>query len=93
MGVESLVETSRSEFTVFDVVLKDNPWSYLVYRVLSLAKQQKSVLIVGITIEEEDASELFFGIGMPKNGSLFMCDGASWSAVLEEGEPIDAVGS
>ncbi|GJY03086.1 hypothetical protein Tco_0361238 [Tanacetum coccineum] len=49
--------------------------------------------MVGITSEEEDASETFFGIRMPKNGSLFMCDGASWSTVVEEGEPVDAAGS
>ncbi|GKE19753.1 hypothetical protein Tco_1431265 [Tanacetum coccineum] len=49
--------------------------------------------MVGITSEEEDALELFSRIGMPKNGSLFMCDGASWSTVVEEGEPVDAVGS
>ncbi|GJS35014.1 hypothetical protein Tco_0533396 [Tanacetum coccineum] len=54
--------------------------------------------MVGITFEEEDASELFSGIGMLKNGSLFMCatsksDGASWSTVVEEGEPVDAAGS
>ncbi|GKA32961.1 hypothetical protein Tco_0719328 [Tanacetum coccineum] len=45
---------------------------------------------VGITSEEEDASETFSRIGMPKNGSLFMCDGASWSTVAEEGKPVDA---
>ncbi|GKD22826.1 hypothetical protein Tco_1224529 [Tanacetum coccineum] len=42
---------------------------------------------------EEDASESFSGTGMPKNGSLFMCDGASWSTVVEEGEPVDEAGS
>ncbi|GKC86325.1 hypothetical protein Tco_1142042 [Tanacetum coccineum] len=54
---------------------------------------------VGITFEE-DASESFFGIGMPKNGSLFMCvvyellgDGASWLTVVEEGELVDTTGS
>ncbi|GKF68210.1 hypothetical protein Tco_0197889, partial [Tanacetum coccineum] len=45
---------------------------------------------VGIMSEEEDALESFYGIGMPKNGSLFMCDGASWSTVVEEGELVDA---
>ncbi|GJV42469.1 hypothetical protein Tco_1420909 [Tanacetum coccineum] len=48
---------------------------------------------VGITSEEEDASESFFGIKIPKNGSLFMCDGASCSTVVEECEPVDAAGS
>ncbi|GJU92144.1 hypothetical protein Tco_1304567 [Tanacetum coccineum] len=43
--------------------------------------------------KEEDASEAFSGIGIPKNGSLFMCDGASWLTVVEEGEPIDAAGT
>ncbi|GKF74465.1 hypothetical protein Tco_0220797, partial [Tanacetum coccineum] len=49
--------------------------------------------MVGITSEEEDASEMFSGNRMPKNGSLFMCDGASWSTVVEEGKPVDATGS
>ncbi|GKF03735.1 hypothetical protein Tco_0030658 [Tanacetum coccineum] len=49
--------------------------------------------MMGITSEEEDASESFSGIGMPKNGSLFMCDGASWSTVVEEGELVDSAGS
>ncbi|GJW76698.1 hypothetical protein Tco_0786727 [Tanacetum coccineum] len=49
--------------------------------------------IIGITSEEEDASESFSGIRIPKNGSLFMCDGASWLTVVEEGEPVDAAGS
>ncbi|GKA47907.1 hypothetical protein Tco_0740865 [Tanacetum coccineum] len=48
--------------------------------------------MLGITSEEEDASETFFGIEMPKNGSLFMY-GASWSTVVEEGEPVNAAGS
>ncbi|GJY99009.1 putative ribonuclease H-like domain-containing protein [Tanacetum coccineum] len=48
--------------------------------------------IVGITSEEEDALELFSGIGIPKNGSL-LCEGSSWSTVVEEGEPVDAAGS
>ncbi|GJY88918.1 hypothetical protein Tco_0503546 [Tanacetum coccineum] len=48
--------------------------------------------MVGITSEEEDASEMFSGNRMPKNGSLFMCDGASWSTVVEEGELVDAAG-
>ncbi|GKE15822.1 hypothetical protein Tco_1423399, partial [Tanacetum coccineum] len=30
---------------------------------------------------------------MPKNGSLFMCDGAYWSTVVEEGELVNAAGS
>ncbi|GJU87051.1 hypothetical protein Tco_1294597 [Tanacetum coccineum] len=47
---------------------------------------------MGITSEEEDVSETFSRIGMSKNGSLFMCDGASWSTVVEEGEPVDATG-
>ncbi|GKD71048.1 hypothetical protein Tco_1325138 [Tanacetum coccineum] len=47
---------------------------------------------VGIT-SEEVASESFSGIGIPKNGLLFMCDGASWSAVVEKGEPVDTTGS
>ncbi|GJT41073.1 hypothetical protein Tco_0940938 [Tanacetum coccineum] len=38
-------------------------------------------------------SESFSRIGMPKNGSLFMCDGKSWSTVVEEGEQVDASGS
>ncbi|GJQ94366.1 hypothetical protein Tco_0005505 [Tanacetum coccineum] len=54
--------------------------------------------MVGITSKEEDAPETFFGIGILKNGSLFMCenilsDGASWSTVVEEGKPVDATGS
>ncbi|GKF74102.1 hypothetical protein Tco_0220434 [Tanacetum coccineum] len=49
--------------------------------------------MVIITSEEEDASESFSGIGIPKNGSLFMCDGASWSTIVEEGEPVNAAGS
>ncbi|GKF01850.1 hypothetical protein Tco_0028773 [Tanacetum coccineum] len=49
--------------------------------------------MVGITSKEEDASELFSGIRMSKNGSLFMCDGASWSTVVVEGEPIDSAGA
>ncbi|GJS91425.1 reverse transcriptase domain-containing protein [Tanacetum coccineum] len=49
--------------------------------------------MVGITSEEEDTSESFSRIGMPKNGSLFMCDGASWSTVVEEGELVDSAGS
>ncbi|GKG01009.1 hypothetical protein Tco_0305714, partial [Tanacetum coccineum] len=48
---------------------------------------------VEITSEEEDASETFSRIGIPKNRSLFMCDGASWSKVFEEGEPVNATGS
>ncbi|GKD20132.1 hypothetical protein Tco_1221835, partial [Tanacetum coccineum] len=40
---------------------------------------------VGITSEEEDASESFSVIGIPKNGSLFI--------FVEEGEPVDATGS
>ncbi|GKG05075.1 hypothetical protein Tco_0315462 [Tanacetum coccineum] len=40
---------------------------------------------VGITSEEEDASESFSRIGIPKNGSSFM--------FVEEGEPVDAAGS
>nr|GFD34883.1 hypothetical protein [Tanacetum cinerariifolium] len=47
---------------------------------------------VGIT-SEENASETFSRIKMPKNGSLFMCAGASWSTVVEEGKPVDAAGS
>ncbi|GJT72476.1 hypothetical protein Tco_1031762 [Tanacetum coccineum] len=35
----------------------------------------------------------FFGIRMPKNGLLFMCDGASWSTIVEEDELVDATGS
>ncbi|GKG35799.1 hypothetical protein Tco_0440953, partial [Tanacetum coccineum] len=50
--------------------------------------------MVGITSEEEeDASESFSGIRMLKNGSLFMCDGASWLTVVEEDEPVDPAGS
>ncbi|GKB80704.1 hypothetical protein Tco_0947599 [Tanacetum coccineum] len=49
--------------------------------------------MVGITSKEEDASETFYGIGIPKNGSLFMCDGASWSTVVVEGKSVDATGS
>ncbi|GKF87696.1 hypothetical protein Tco_0258573, partial [Tanacetum coccineum] len=49
--------------------------------------------MVGITSKEEDASKSFSGIGMLKNGWLFMCDGASWLTVVEEGEPVDAAGS
>ncbi|GJV54456.1 hypothetical protein Tco_1450197 [Tanacetum coccineum] len=51
--------------------------------------------MVGITSEEEDASESFSRIGIPKNGSLFIYkgDGASWSTIVEEGEPVDAAGS
>ncbi|GKF48925.1 hypothetical protein Tco_0142176, partial [Tanacetum coccineum] len=49
--------------------------------------------IVGITFEEEDALEWFSGIRIPKNGSLFMCDGVSWSTIVEEGESVDAAGS
>ncbi|GKC79966.1 hypothetical protein Tco_1130740 [Tanacetum coccineum] len=48
--------------------------------------------MVGITSEEEDASETFFGIRMPKNRSLFS-DGASWSTIVEEGESVDIAGS
>ncbi|GJT44808.1 hypothetical protein Tco_0953523 [Tanacetum coccineum] len=58
--------------------------------------------IVGITSEEEDASESFSRIGIPKNGSRIefrsvvyelLGDDASWSTVVEEGEPVDVAGS
>ncbi|GJV22857.1 hypothetical protein Tco_1375552 [Tanacetum coccineum] len=49
--------------------------------------------MVGITFEEEDASESFYGTGMPKNGLLFMCYGASWLTVVEEGDPVDTTDS
>ncbi|GKG17722.1 hypothetical protein Tco_0372020, partial [Tanacetum coccineum] len=48
---------------------------------------------VGITSEEEDALELFSGIGIPKNTDRYSCNGASWSIVVEEGELVDAAGS
>ncbi|GKF13386.1 hypothetical protein Tco_0054848, partial [Tanacetum coccineum] len=47
--------------------------------------------MVGITSEEEDASESFSRIRMPKSGSL-LGDGASWSTVVEEGKPVDVAG-
>ncbi|GKD88602.1 hypothetical protein Tco_1364109 [Tanacetum coccineum] len=49
--------------------------------------------MVGITSKEEDALESFSGIRIPKNLSLFMCDGTSWSTFVEKGEPVDAAGS
>ncbi|GKC13979.1 RNA-directed DNA polymerase, eukaryota, reverse transcriptase zinc-binding domain protein [Tanacetum coccineum] len=48
--------------------------------------------IVGITSEEEDASESCSGIGMPKNELLFMY-GASQSTFVKEGEPFDTADS
>ncbi|GKB35314.1 hypothetical protein Tco_0880256 [Tanacetum coccineum] len=48
--------------------------------------------MVGITSEEEDASELFSGIKMPKM-DRYLCDGASWLIVVEEGESVDTTGS
>ncbi|GJX73097.1 hypothetical protein Tco_0311692 [Tanacetum coccineum] len=49
---------------------------------------------VGIT-SEEDASESFSGIGIPKNGSLFMLldDGASCYQLFEASNQFDAAGS
>ncbi|GJY95053.1 hypothetical protein Tco_0511414 [Tanacetum coccineum] len=53
---------------------------------------------VGITSKEED-SESFSGIGIPKNGSLFMCatsklqgDGHLGQQVVEDGKAIDSSG-
>nr|GEZ50871.1 hypothetical protein [Tanacetum cinerariifolium] len=48
--------------------------------------------MVGITSEEDDASESFYRIEMPKNGSLFIY-GASRSTVVEECKPVEAAGS
>ncbi|GJT70903.1 hypothetical protein Tco_1030189 [Tanacetum coccineum] len=49
--------------------------------------------MVGTPSEEEDATESFSGIGIPKNELLFTCDGTSWSTVIEEGEAVDVAGS
>nr|GEY27638.1 hypothetical protein [Tanacetum cinerariifolium] len=61
-------------------------------------------ITVGITLEEEDATEMFSGNEMPKNGSLFMCaiskslfsssiaDDACGSTIVEEAEPVNAAG-
>ncbi|GJZ15956.1 hypothetical protein Tco_0551633 [Tanacetum coccineum] len=43
---------------------------------------------VGMTSEEKVASETFSGIR-----DHYSCDGASWSTVAKEGEPVDAAGA
>nr|GEZ51684.1 retrovirus-related Pol polyprotein from transposon TNT 1-94 [Tanacetum cinerariifolium] len=81
------------------IVDKDNlNHAYKLKKALYGLKQaphawSSSVHNSGITSKEDDASETFSGNEMPNNGSLFMCDGASWSTVVEEGEPVDVTGS
>ncbi|GJV23364.1 hypothetical protein Tco_1376059 [Tanacetum coccineum] len=48
--------------------------------------------MVGITSKEEDASESFSEMKC-QIMDRYSCDGASWSTVIEEDEPIDAAGS
>ncbi|GJZ64822.1 hypothetical protein Tco_0621518 [Tanacetum coccineum] len=68
-----------------DVSLKD----CLVYLVTCSELGVAVCTTVGITSEEEDALESFSGIGIPKNGSLFMC---ATSNCLRKVNWLDAAG-